>query len=684
MHRLLALYALLIILFCTELVCAMSLKDAVQSSVVSNPRVLRTVKVCLANEQAHKGAMGGYYPALNARGEVGYEHSKSSSTVDAKDGHRTLLRKGVGLEARQMLFDGLATMQNVSRTRFKLNASAWSVSNSANDAALRLTEAYLNVLRQKELLKSASENVRIHERTNQMIERRSESGVSRNTDAVQSKGRLAQASSNKKTAQGHLKDAQIAFYRVAGFKPARLRMPRIKRNWVPRTSNRAVDQAIEYHPALRAANSDILEALAQHKGAKSTMFPQIDLVGDISYNTNLDGVKGDNNDRSIMLKGTWNLINGGRDFRRRRETAYLVQEAAEVRNNTYRQIVENTKLAWVAYKTNAGLQRDFKLHMDAARSTIDAYAKQFQLGQRTLLDLLNSENEYFSSKAIYVNTKYDLMLAKYRVIASMGLLNDSLDIDLSALGGNTHHLDGIMDYPNERRHRGHSHNHHKHGGHNNRHGHSDHKYHHRHSDSHKHHDHDRDTSYRKKSLWGKEGGDHHQHSSYASRDDHNHNQTQWHKEGYDEDDDYSHSRSHRAHNRDDSRHDGRRNRSFRRASHDFNEAREYRYSKRRSTKHASNKNYTIQLLGTTSESTVRKFMQRTGIRDMASYYKTERKDGEPWYILTYGKYNSRTAAVDAIADLPSDVAKHQPWPRTDESMQFAQMLYGAESESLFA
>ncbi len=684
MYRLFSLCSFLIILFCTEMVCAMSLKDAIQSSVVSNPRVLRTVKVCLANEQGHKGAMGGYFPALNARGEIGYEHSENSSTAAAKGGHRTLLRKGAGLEARQMLFDGLATMQNVSRTRFKLNASAWSVSNAANDAALRLTEAYLNVLRQRELLRSAAENVRIHQRTSQMIERRSESGVSRNTDAVQSRGRLAQADSNKKTAQGHLKDAEIAFYRVAGFKPARLRMPRIKRNWLPRTSNRAVDQAIEYHPALRAANSDILEALAQHKGAKSTMFPQIDLVGDISYNKNLDGVQGNNNDRSIMLKGTWNLINGGRDFRRRRETAYLVQESAEVRNNTYRQIVENTKLAWVSYKTNRGLQKDFKRHMDAARSTIDAYAKQFQLGQRTLLDLLNSENEYFSSKSIYVNTKYDLMLAKYRVIASMGLLNDSLDIDLSALGGNTHHLDGIMDYPNERRHRGH--NHHKHSGYNNQHEHSgckcnhrnehrdhhkhgdshkhhDHKNYHMHAGNHKHHDHDRDTH--RKSLWSKEGFEDDDHSSYA-RDDH-HNRSQWHKEGYDEDDYSSHRSSHRAHNHND-----------------FNEDKGYRYSKRRSHKHASNKNYTIQLLGTTSESTVRKFMRRTGISDMASYYKTERSNGEPWYILTYGKYSSRRAAVDAIADLPSDVAKHQPWPRTNKSMQFAQILYGAESESLFA
>lgn len=426
---------------------AMKLSEVVQHSVLTSPSVLQTVKVCLANEQAYKGAYSGYLPKLDVTGSIGYEHTHSSSTQNAPGGHRTLLRREVGAELRQMLFDGFSTMQNVSRNRFKHNASAWSVSAAANEEALRVAEAYLNVLRQKELVRSARENLKIHQRTSQMIEKRSLSGVSRNTDAVQAKGRLAQASSNLESLKGSEKDAETTFYRVTGLKPKRLSKPRLSPRCMPRTEHNLIDKAIDLHPALRSANSDILEALAQYKEAHSTMMPRIDIVAGARYGRDLDGIKGRNDERKIMLEGRWNLINGGSDFRRRRETAYLTQEAAQIRNNTYRQIIENAKLSWVAYKTNKKLEIDFKKHMDASRETIDAYAKQFQLGQRTLLDLLNSENEYFSSKTAYINTKYDILLSQFRLLSAMGILNEELNIDLSSLGVDSHSLDNITDYP---------------------------------------------------------------------------------------------------------------------------------------------------------------------------------------------------------------------------------------------
>ncbi len=651
MSKMIYIYTALLGVVVNFSVAALTLKEAVQHSVVTSPRVLETVKVCLANEQSYKGAVGGYFPTLDATGAIGYERSENNTTRDRASRlggsrRRTLLRREVGLEARQMLFDGFSTMNNVSRNRFKLNASAWAVSSEANEHALRVAEAYINVLRQKELVKTARENVKIHKRTYEMISRRSASGVSRNTDAVQAQGRLAQSSSNLKSAEGHLMDAETAFFRVSGMRARRFTTPRVSKKCFPQSEKQALEQAIEYHPGLRAANSDILEALSQHKEANSTMMPHIDLVGGVSYNNNLDGVQGENNDQKVMLEGRWNLLNGGKDIRRRRETAYLAQQSAEIRNNTYREIIENTKLSWIAYKTNSQLIGYFKQHMDSARDTIDAYGKQFQLGQRTLLDLLNAENEYFSSNSIYIKTKYDILLSKYRVLSSMGLINDELKTDLTALGAASVQLDDLTEYPEIL------------------------------DDNYQLHK--KLVSKRSKEKYAR-GNNYQEHGNKIDKKGKNYSREKIQK---------YHENKHATHSiNKPSRMQYKQLGVIKNQDGSGGGVREF--GRQRTTidnpdsRTEPEKSYTIQLLASGNEPAVNKFIRNAGLDGVANYYRAKKKNGDDWFVVTYGKYGSKRAAISAINDLPDKMSIYRPWARTVNSMKYSELVYGNEEEDNF-
>jgi adhesin transport system outer membrane protein len=122
-----------------------------------------------------------------------------------------------------------------------------------------------------------------------------------------------------------------------------------------------------------------------------------------------------------MLRGRYSFT-GGRDMARRQETAYLLSESKQVRNRTRRQVIESMQLSWNAYERAKTSLESLKIHVEASRKARNAYRKQFNIGQRTLLDLLDSDNELFTASIDYANGKRDYMLSIYRILAGSGRL----------------------------------------------------------------------------------------------------------------------------------------------------------------------------------------------------------------------------------------------------------------------
>jgi adhesin transport system outer membrane protein len=85
-------------------------------------------------------------------------------------------------------------------------------------------------------------------------------------------------------------------------------------------------------------------------------------------------------------------------------------------------------LSWNALQTVNNQMGFFKQHVESSELSRDAYQQQFSLGQRTLLDLLDSENEVFVARTSYVNAQYDQLYAMYRILNSMGVLMESLGV----------------------------------------------------------------------------------------------------------------------------------------------------------------------------------------------------------------------------------------------------------------
>jgi adhesin transport system outer membrane protein len=415
-------------------VFAQSLPEAVQLTIDENPEIQSARSERLAVEQEVDQAKSSYFPSVDLGAGYGFERSNNPVTrrgnPDGKNRNVDYDRTELFANLRQMLFDGFATPSEVNRHKARTDARAYTVFGQSEITALEAVEAYLNVLRRQDLLQLAKENLKIHERTNDQIVLRAERGVGKQADAQQSAGRLALAESNVKSEEGNLFDAETAFQRVIGVLPDQLEPALDPIDKIPESLEIAIEEAIYNHPILKSANSDIESAFAQHNTAASPYYPRVDLEAGYSWNNNLDGIPDKNEDLTAMVRMQWNVFKGGKDKARRSETAHLISQAKNIRDNTYRQVVESMRLSWVAHQTVKNQMVFFKQHSDASIKTNKAYQEQFNIGQRSLLDLLDSANEMFQAKSAYVNSLYDQQFAMFRILTSKGTLNEFLNVTL--------------------------------------------------------------------------------------------------------------------------------------------------------------------------------------------------------------------------------------------------------------
>jgi outer membrane protein, adhesin transport system len=169
-------------------------------------------------------------------------------------------------------------------------------------------------------------------------------------------------------------------------------------------------------------------AQAQREIARSFHSPRLEFEASYSNNRNIDGIDGPNRDRMYMLWVKWNLFRGGFDYYRGKETAVQINEAQEIARNTSRQVEAAVRLAYNAYATARDRLPSLERYVKSANSTRTAYAQQFGIGQRTLLDLLDSENEYFTARSTHINGRFIELSARYRILNAMGQLLTTLDV----------------------------------------------------------------------------------------------------------------------------------------------------------------------------------------------------------------------------------------------------------------
>lgn len=405
------------------------LGEAVREALSSNPDVAEARNRWLARQAEVRQAEGGFYPSLDLNAGIGFEYTDSPSTRGAGNHGNDLTRKELGLNARQMLYDGHGTESEVSRQQARMNSAAAQLIAAGQSTAMRTAQAYVDLDRFHALYALTEESLTIHRRIQDQIRLRSEAGVGRRADFDQVNSRVALAEVNRVAAGVNLEDARTTFQRVVGRMPqgAAEAAAELQPDVLPTSLDQALEIARRKNPVLDTASADIAAAEAQHEASKQFDVPRLDLEVGGNINSNIAGTDGHVNDFAAMLRMRYNLYRGGSDHARQRVTAHNINEAKDIRDRSMRQLEESVRLAWAAYQATSAQLPLLRQQVTSALATRKAYEKQFNIGQRTLLDLLNSENEVLQARQAVVQTRTDRLLAQYRLLEAMGSLLDHFD-----------------------------------------------------------------------------------------------------------------------------------------------------------------------------------------------------------------------------------------------------------------
>lgn len=400
---------------------AETLQEAVQFMLKSNPDVKAGYHSRQAVEHEVEQAKSGYLPSLDYVAGIGvydvYEPADDTGTPRIHT-----------LSLRQNVYNGLATVNEVKRQEARLDSSEYLLHGTAENTALKVVKVFINVLRSLELNELAKENLLIHQRIYDQIKLRSESGVDDKASYDHVQGRLALAQSNVVVTEINLLDAQTNYQAVVGRFPKDLVVPQSLEASLPVSLEEAQGIAVDNHPILKSAAADLKARRAQDEVAKSPFRPIVDIEVDRNWKDDVDPYLGWREDMSAMLRLRFNLFHGWRDKERKAETSELLMEAQAIEDNTYRMVVESIRLSWNANKAVQDKLGHIEDYVNATSATAEAFSKQWSIGKRTMLDVLDTEAEVINAKKDLIGTKYDGLYAQCRVLNGIGRLVHTLGL----------------------------------------------------------------------------------------------------------------------------------------------------------------------------------------------------------------------------------------------------------------
>ena len=406
---------------------AQTLEEAVQTTLRTNPDVMASQYNVEAASELARQAKGAYYPSVDLVLSGGRESSNNTTTRAISSDDLRLTREERSLRVTQMLYDGFSTRSLVEQQSALTESAIARLASTQESIAVRAIQVYLEVMRRSAVVALTEENLGYHDNTLGKISERFENGVGTRVDVVQTQGRRAQSKGNVLLAERDTRNGIAEFFRVVGENPTDLKLP-TQITGLPSTLEEAIQTAMRNNPGLIAAKADLEAAVAAQKQAKSAYQPRFDLEVGATRNDDTDGTVGPNDDETAVVRMTYNLYRGGADKARINESQAREFAARETVRSVQRSVTEDVTLVWNELEDILVRLEYLEAHVKSTQEVLTVYNEQLTLGKRTLLDLLDVQNELLRANVAYLTGQYTATLARYRVLASTGRLLDAMGL----------------------------------------------------------------------------------------------------------------------------------------------------------------------------------------------------------------------------------------------------------------
>ena len=399
---------------------AESLRDALSATYGYNPRLDAQRAFQRATDEDVARAMSGYRPTVTGNADVGIERTdqRPSTLLDGVTKPR-----GYGVDAVQPIFSGFRTYNAVNAAEANVRAEREVLRDVERSVLLQAVTAYMDVVRDQELVRLNENNVNVLSRELKAAQDRFAVGEVTRTDVAQAEARRADAVSRLDAARANLRTSRGSYQQVIGHPPSGLAWPGAPETFLPRSLNDAVGVSNNEDPLVVAALFREQAAKYTVEQIRGELLPTVQL--EASYNDRFGSSKltDEVETGTVVGRAIIPIYEAGDVYARVRQAKQnhlgILQQIEQVRTEQ----TQNVVAAWSQLEAaRAQLQSD-RVAVESNKVALQGVREEEKVGQRTLLDVLNAELEYLNSQVNLETTRRNLVVAAYAVIGAMGRLD---------------------------------------------------------------------------------------------------------------------------------------------------------------------------------------------------------------------------------------------------------------------
>jgi outer membrane protein len=403
---------------------AEALPEALAKAYQSNPQLNAERARQRATDENVPQALAGYRPQIVASLSGGLQAVRNllpDNTVQSA----TLKPWTIGVTVTQTLFNGFKTANSVRVAELQVQSGREALRNVGQGVLLDAVTAYSTVLANQSLVEAQRSNVAFLRETLGVTQKRLNAGDVTPTDTAQAEARLSRGLADLNAAEVNLAISQATYTQVIGNPPAQLRPAETIDRYLPHSREEATDLAFKGHPAVLAAGFDVDVASTTIHVAESSLLPAITVQGNASHSSQSDPslTTFRTDQASILGQMTAPIYDGGTAASQTRQAKELAAQSRLVLDQVRNQARTAATGAWVANEGAKIAVAASESEVRAAGVALQGVSKEAQGGQRTTVDVLNSQQDLISAKARLIGAQRDRVIASYTLLSAIGRLD---------------------------------------------------------------------------------------------------------------------------------------------------------------------------------------------------------------------------------------------------------------------
>jgi adhesin transport system outer membrane protein len=420
------------VLLCTSPAYAVELRDAVQAALSTNPEIRQAVANTEATREERVQAQGLWYPRVSVEGSAGVRNLRNPTRRNIGIADETLWPIEGELILDQLLFDSGGREAEIRRQAARTDAAAARVEERSEFVALNVARTYIDYLLQQRLVAIAEDNATFHERLSGDLREGVSKGSISIADQQQAEERLQSARARVTEAREDLENAGITFRTLTGLPVDSVSMPPDLSQCQPATLEEAEALARQNNPRVQEAIADLATAREDIRAARADIGPRVNLEGRARAGHDIDGFAGRTTDLLGNVVLRWDLYNGGIKEANVREQRNRADEVHARLFERTRRAEEDVRTAWSRLQNQSRLVSELETQQRISDDLLLSYREQFNIGRRSLLDVLDAQNTRNNVQAQTETARLSKLYAQYRVLASSNRLIECLGVAMPA------------------------------------------------------------------------------------------------------------------------------------------------------------------------------------------------------------------------------------------------------------